>query len=405
MNKNLITWVLLAIASFFLFMSGTKSQPNVVDQNEISIITDRTAYSRGQIVKITIKNNTNEAIAIKNDCPQEPLDVYFYKNNEWEKKEALSKIDCKENNMEGDWNIDPQKKLNIDYNFWNHELFDQLGRYQIRLTTSLNGEEKNIISNEFTLEKEGFLKALWTEAFYRPIYNTLIFFVKYIPANSLGGAIILLTLLIRTVLLLPSHKAMHAQKKMQAIQPKLEELKQKHKDNRERLAQETMALWREHKVSPFGSCLPILIQFPVMIALFYVVQSGLNPDNAYLLYTPLQDFSLTAIQTKFLGILDLQKINIWVLPWLVGGLQFFQMKLALALQPNKKEKEKPQKKKDEAMPDMAQVNKSMVYIMPLLITLFTASVPAGVGLYWGISTLFSIGQQVVINRQFMKVQS
>lgn len=405
MNKNLITWVLLAIASFFLFMSGTKSQPNVADQNEISIITDRTAYTRGQIVKITIKNNTNEAIAIKNDCPQEPLDVYFYENNEWGKREALSKIDCKENNMEGDWNIDPQKKLNIDYNFWNHELFDQLGRYQIRLTTSLNNEEKTIISNEFTLEKEGFLKALWTEAFYRPIYNTLIFFVKYLPANSLGGAIILLTLLIRTILLLPSHKAMHAQKKMQAIQPKLEELKQKHKDNRERLAQETMALWREHKVSPFGSCLPILIQFPVMIALFYVVQSGLNPDNAYLLYTPLQNFSLETIQTKFLGILDLQKVNIWVLPWLVGGLQFFQMKLSLALRPNKKEKEKPQKKKDESMPDMAQVNKSMVYVMPLLITLFTASVPAGVGLYWGISTLFSIGQQVVINRQFTKIHS
>jgi YidC/Oxa1 family membrane protein insertase len=211
----------------------------------------------------------------------------------------------------------------------------------------------------------------------------------------------MLTLLIRLILLVPSQRAMASQRRMQDLQPKLAHIKKKYAGNQERIAQETMALWKENKVNPFGSCLPLLIQFPVLIALFYVIQNGINPDNVYLLYAPLKGVDLSNIHTNFLGILELTKANAYVLPVIIGGLQFFQMKLAMA---------RTKKAKDEATivgesqgptkgSEMEMANKTMIYIMPVMIAVFTASVPAGVGLYWGVSTLFALGQQVVVNRQ------
>lgn len=213
--------------------------------------------------------------------------------------------------------------------------------------------------------------------------------------HDLGFAIILLTLLIRLVLLVPSQRAIVSQRKMQELQPKLDAVKKKYEGNQERIAQETMLLWKENKVNPLGSCLPIVIQFPILIALYYVIMNGLNPNNAYLLYAPLKNFDLSVIHANFLGILDLTRANTLVLPLIVGALQFFQLKLATM------KKKKPQEQ-DQKAPlkgsEMETVNKSMTYIMPVMIALFTLSVPAGVGLYWGISTLFAVGQQLVANR-------
>jgi YidC/Oxa1 family membrane protein insertase len=156
-----------------------------------------------------------------------------------------------------------------------------------------------------------------------------------------------------------------------------------------------MALWKEAKVSPFGSCLPILLQFPFLIAVFYAIKDGLNPDNSYLLYTTYSDFSLQDINVNFLGILDLTKANLYVLPLIIGGLQFIQMKLSLAKKA-KKDKESGIVKKEKNEMEMA--NSMMIYMMPVMIAVFTASVPAGVGLYWGASTTYGIIQQIIVNK-------
>ena len=89
--------------------------------------------------------------------------------------------------------------------------------------------------------------------------------------------------------------------------PKLEQ--EKYKGDQQKIAAETMAIWKESKVNPFGSCLPMLMQFPFLIALFYVIKGGLNPDNAYLLYTQYGDLGLQNINVNFLGLLDLTKRN------------------------------------------------------------------------------------------------
>jgi YidC/Oxa1 family membrane protein insertase len=213
-----------------------------------------------------------------------------------------------------------------------------------------------------------------------------------LPGNDLGLAILILTLILRTILLIPSQKAMRSQKKLQEVNPRIEKLKEKYKGDQQKIAAETMAIWKESKVNPLSSCMPILLQLPILIAVYQTVRNGLNPDNTYMLYTTYSNFSLKDINVNFLGILDLTKVNVYVLPLIIGGLQFAQMKLSMA---------KTKKKTADNAPknEMAMANNMMIYMMPVMIALFTASVPAGVALYWGISTLFGIGQQLVVNKE------
>jgi YidC/Oxa1 family membrane protein insertase len=110
----------------------------------------------------------------------------------------------------------------------------------------------------------------------------------------------------------------------------------------------------------------------------------------------LKNFDFTQVQTLFLGILPLSKPNIYVLPIMIAGLQFLQMKLSLAknklVAPGNGEK-------NPTMDSMRMMNNMMIYVLPVMIGFFAASMPAAVGLYWGTSTLFGIGQQLVINRK------
>jgi YidC/Oxa1 family membrane protein insertase len=121
-----------------------------------------------------------------------------------------------------------------------------------------------------------------------------------------------------------------------------------------------MEIWKKHKVNPMSSCLPILIQFPVLIALFYVVKDGLGVINPTMLYSTLKGMDLLSINPVLFGLLDLTKINPIVLPIIIGGLQFFQMRLALA----KSQTDKPAKS-DQPNP-MPMMNKMMQYLMPIM---------------------------------------
>ncbi|OGJ43228.1 hypothetical protein A3I58_03290 [Candidatus Peregrinibacteria bacterium RIFCSPLOWO2_02_FULL_39_10] len=381
-NALIFLIIFLIVNYIFQYFQGDKGKELLNSGNFIFETTD-TEYSRRQVVTVSLTNNTKEPIIIPNECPNEPLTVLRYENNEWVKKTASPELDCSSSK---DLTIQPEKKIKIAYDSWNNALFNNMGRFKIELTTKVNGEEKTFTTNEFTITKEGMLRQLWNGVFYRPIYNGLMFLIAKMPGNSLGWAIILLTILIRTILLVPSQKAMKAQKRMQEIQPRIEKIKEKHKGDQQKIAMETMAIWKDAKVSPFGSCLPILLQFPVLIALFYVIQRGLNPDNAFLLYANYANLNLSNIDTNFLNILELTKVNFYVLPLVIGGLQFFQMKLAMG------------KKNIKAGNEMAMATNMMTYVMPVMIAVFTASMPAGVGLYWGVSTIYGIVQQIVVNR-------
>ena len=399
MKKNLLLF-LVVFTSIMLLSKGCSGNTEIestLNNNDIGIATIKTEYAYGKEVKLSIQNNLQEEIVIENECPSAPLDVYQYVNGEWLQVSATLDIEC--GTIE-DTVLQPGEKGSLSYGQWTYNLFSELGRYQVRFEHG----EKTYYSNEFTIGSPSLLTNFWREAFYKPIHNALIFIVSVIPGHSLALAIILVTLIIRTILLVPSQHAMRSQRRIQDIQPKIEAIKKKYHGNQEKIAMETMKIWQENKVNPLGSCLPLLVQFPILIALFYTIKDGLNPDKVALLYEFQRDFSLSGINPGFLGIFDLTKIDIYFFPITVGILQFTQMKLALQRKKNKKDdkKEKKPAKKDgkqDLSGDMERANKMMIYFMPIMIAFFTASIPCGVGLYWGTSTLYGIGQQIVVNRE------
>lgn len=392
MNK--INKFLLNIAVFFaiflilnaVFKSCQNEPPVIVDdKNPIVITSSKNDFSRLETIKIDVQNNTKEEIVIKNNCPSEPLKVYRYENGEFINKTVSPKLNCKDAQ---DYTVAPGKKTQILFDNWSYALFNEMGRYKTEITLKVNNEEKTFTSNEFIVEKEGIFKQILYALFYKPIYNLLAILLAYLPYHDLGIAIIILTIIIRTILLIPNNKAMLSQRRLSELQPKLEKIKEKYKGDQQKISLETMALWKSEKVNPFGSCLPLLMQFPILIALFYVIRGGLNPDYMHLLYTHYQGFEPEKIHTLFLGILDLTKPNLYVLPLLIGGLQFLQLKLAQVKKP---------KNKDTKPNELEAANNMMQYIMPVMIAVFTATLPAGVGLYWGVSTGYGILQQLYIN--------
>ncbi|MDD3861567.1 MAG: YidC/Oxa1 family membrane protein insertase [Candidatus Gracilibacteria bacterium] len=393
-SKNVVIFLAVFLVVNYLFNScqGEKNEENFY-AGTVSFATTEAEFSRTSTVKLEIKNNTSHAITIPNECPSEPFTVYKYEKTEWTEISVSPELNC---SSKKDIILNPGDETIIAYDNWNNAIFGDMGRFKIEFETEVEGKKETLTTPEFLVVKEGLFSQLWNGIFYRPIYNGLIFLTKILPGHSLGFAIILLTIIIRTILIAPAHKAMKEQRKMQELQPRLAKIKEDFKGDQQKIAAETMALWKEAKVSPFGSCLPILLQFPFLIAVFWVIRSGLNPDQAHLLYTAYENFNIKDIDVNFLGILDLTKMNLYVLPLIVGGLQFAQMKLALAKKGKKVATHNKEEKKEKNEMEMA--SSMMVYFMPVMIAVFTASVPAGVGLYWGTSTIYGIVQQIFVNK-------
>jgi len=446
--KNILTFVIIFLIVNLVFNFFFKPNPQEQVPDTVTVTPTHTDFELGTAVTMDVKNNTQSPITIKNTCPNEPLNVLEKQNGTWVQKHKEAQISCA---SAADIVLNAGDKRTITFANWNHSLFNEEGTYKVQAvywtaeqpaaaSTQQTGTEqaatqqstqaaavtvetqqsavnaaipgtttaapalnsKIVESNEFQIKPQGWLGWFWTTVFYQPIYNLLILVMSFIPGHGLGFAIILLTLIIRTILLIPNQKALESQRRMQEVQPKLNHIKEKYKDNQEMIGKETMAIMQQHKVNPFGSCLPLLIQFPILIALYYAVQNGLNPDNSYLLYGWLQNFDYSKINVIFLGILDLTKVNSFVLPIIVGGLQFLQMKLAIVRNKKKATSTEVSADKPVKKNEMDTANNMMLYFMPAMIAIFTASAPAGVGLYWSTSTLYGIAQQMVVNKKAEK---
>jgi YidC/Oxa1 family membrane protein insertase len=167
----------------------------------------------------------------------------------------------------------------------------------------------------------------------------------------------------------------------------LDELKEKHGSDKEALSKSMMELYRHEKVNPLASCLPMLIQLPILIALYNVLFKGFDASTLGQLYTFVHNPG--SINTSFLGIVDLAKNNVW-LAVLAGVLQFFQTRQLMRRQPPKQVR-KSEGALDESM--LASMNKSMMYFMPIVTVVIGAKLPGGLTLYWVTVNLFSILQQ------------
>lgn len=228
---------------------------------------------------------------------------------------------------------------------------------------------------------------------YQPIFNLLVWFYDVIPGQDIGLAIIALTVVIKLALFPFTAKGLKSQRALTAIQPKIEEVKNKYKDQKEEQAKAMMELYSKEKVSPFSSCLPLLIQLPILFALYRVMRDGLRSEGLDQLYSWVANPG--HIDPMFWGVLDLAVPSIF-LAILAGGVQFWQAKMMTANQPPKN-LQKKKGARDENL--MATMNKQMVYFMPIMTVVIGASLPGGLALYWLVNNLMTVGQQYIAFRK------
>ncbi|MBF1218846.1 MAG: membrane protein insertase YidC, partial [Fusobacterium periodonticum] len=184
---------------------------------------------------------------------------------------------------------------------------------------------------------------------------------KYV--GNFGISIIVVTILIKILLLPLTLKQDKSMKEMKKLQPELEKIKQKYANDKQMLNIKTMELYREHKVNPLGGCLPILVQLPILIALFGVLRNGIIPKDSSFLWLKL------SVPDPF-----------YVLPVLNGAVSFFQQKLMGSADSN---------------PQM----KNMMYIFPIMMIMFSLKMPSGLQLYWLTSSILAVVQQYFIMKK------
>jgi YidC/Oxa1 family membrane protein insertase len=222
--------------------------------------------------------------------------------------------------------------------------------------------------------------------FKYPILNLLIFFYQTIGLHDLGLAIIFVTLFIRLILYPFFHTGAKQQMLMQRIQPKIKKIQEEHKDDREKQAQALMALYKEHGVNPFSTILLLIIQLPILLALYRIILYELAAHAPLIgLYSFVQ--APQTINTLFLGFINLEAKNIWIVI-LAALAQFFQARLAVWRDPNNK----------AVLSAPEKMARQMAFIAPLITLVIFYNLPSAVGLYWLTSSLFSILQQAIVNK-------
>jgi YidC/Oxa1 family membrane protein insertase len=230
----------------------------------------------------------------------------------------------------------------------------------------------------------------FNEFLYKPLFNILIFLYQYFSFHDLGISIILLTILIRLILFPLFYKSAKDQIIIQRLVPKIKKIQGDYKNNKEEQAKALLNLYREHNINPFSGFFLLLLQLPILIALYQVFFYGLSSNsNLSLIYSFLKkpDF----LNYYFLGLLDLSKNNI-ILTFSAAMAQFFQGKLALV-----KIKHIDNNDKENLMPTEI-MGRQMVYLGPIIAFLFLVNMPSALALYWLTTSLFSIIQQIIINK-------
>ena len=183
---------------------------------------------------------------------------------------------------------------------------------------------------------------------------------KYV--GNFGVSIIIVTILIKIMLLPLTLKQDKSMKEMKKLQPELEKIKEKYANDKQMLNIKTMELYKEHKVNPLGGCLPLLIQFPILIALFGVLRNGIIPQDSSFLWLKLSD-----------------KDPYYILPVLNGAVSFFQQKLM-------------------GTSDNPQM-KNMMYVFPIMMIYISYRMPSGLQLYWLTSSILAVVQQYFIMKK------
>ena len=237
------------------------------------------------------------------------------------------------------------------------------------------------------------ISTVYYAVFYKPLLNSLILLVNFLPFNDIGVAIIILTLAVKFLLFPFTHKSTVTQIKMRQIEPELKEIKEKFKTNSGEQAKKTMELYRKHGINPLSSFITLLIQIPIIFALYKVFLSGANFDIVNL-------YSFTSapesVNTIFLGIIDMTQRS-YPLAFLAALSQFFQMKLAMPPIPKSNQG-------DSFKDNFARsMNIQMRYIMPFFIFFIGLKFSSAIALYWTTMNIFAIVHEAIVRKKAKKI--
>lgn len=267
-----------------------------------------------------------------------------------------------------------------------------------------------------------------------PLGQFLLFIYNNMAFHNYGLAIIIFTLFIRVLLLPLTVKQYSSMAKMQEIQPQIQEIQKRYKNDKEKLNQELLRVYQENKVNPAGGCLPLLIQMPILISLYYVISSPLKymlkmqPSQieqyksqlaSALNIVKTEDIArlteidiinhFNLINMKFLGLnlglipkwnlaeifsspMALQYTALLIIPALAAITTYISTKFSTV-----------QSTGGGNNNDMAaSMNKSMAVTMPAMIAFFSFNVPAGLGLYWIVNNIIQVLQQMYMNKFVIK---
>lgn len=204
----------------------------------------------------------------------------------------------------------------------------------------------------------------------------LMSFIHYVVPNW-GLVIIIFSIIIKIALHPLTRSSMRSMKKMQALQPLMNEIKEKYKDDPQKMNQQVLNLYKEYGVNPAGGCLPLLLQFPILIALYNVFRATIELRQASFVWW-ITDLSIPdtivrlPFEIPFFGVRDVSGLAL-----AMGITMFIQQKMTV---------------KDPRQ-------KAMIWMMPIMMTLLFNSFPSGLNLYYFVFNVLSIGQQIMINRQ------
>lgn len=229
---------------------------------------------------------------------------------------------------------------------------------------------------------------------FLPLTNALVFLTSFLWGN-IGLSVIVMTVLIKLILLPFSYSTTKNQIAIKKIQPLIDDIKKKHPDSTEQ-TKKIMELYKEHNTNPLSGCLPLLIQLPIIIGLYQVFLQGVSVDPT-MLYSFVH--APEHLSNMFLG-LNMTSKSILV-AFVAGITQYFQLKLSPTLQ-NNTSGNVSTATSDMQTAMMENMQKTMKYTLPVMITFFASVVPAAVALYWVTSNVFMIIQEYWINKRLQQ---
>jgi YidC/Oxa1 family membrane protein insertase len=231
-------------------------------------------------------------------------------------------------------------------------------------------------------------------------FITILLFLYQILGGNVVLSIVVFTILVRLATYPLTRKQQQSSKAMQELQPELKKLQEKYKNDRERMAQAQMELYREYGVNPLAGCLPLLIQLPILLGLYRAIVATLAATPLQLLnlsgrlWVP-ELSSVVPLENKFLWLNLAVPDPLYVLPILVVGTTFLQQKLLMpATSSNNNSRSSGSDTADQA----AQMTKQMMYIMPLMFGFFALSFASGLSIYFIGSNIIGIGQYALMGK-------